>query len=84
MKVRINEATQPVIVLGVNEQVLITFDGDDRNLLIELTTSGVRTSWSRSKISPTMAAAGWEVVPGSERDYADLVERSSDPNLPDL
>lgn len=84
MKFLINEASQPIVELGIGEQVLIAFVGDPRNLLVEMTEHGIESSWSKSEISPEMAAKGWIVVPGSERDYADLIKRANDPTIPDL
>jgi hypothetical protein len=75
---------RPIVELAMGENVLITFAGDPRNLLVEMTENGIETSWSKTEISPEMAAQGWVAVPGSERDYADLIERANDPRVPDL
>lgn len=72
------------VELSNGDKILITFAGDPRNLLVEMTDQGIETSWSETKISPEMAAQGWVAVPGSERDYADIIERANDLSIPSL
>jgi hypothetical protein len=80
MKIENRDGRQ-VIELADGEKALLTFESTQRNLLISCNNGTIVSSWS-GEDAPRVRPNGWIVEAGSERDYADLIDRQ-DGNLID-
>jgi hypothetical protein len=70
-----------VVSLADGENVLITFEGLSDNLLLSYQNQHVTTSWSKTPDIPGLPD-GFVIEPGSERDFADLIDDKESGDFP--